>query len=58
MYSMDQLESPVIRGGILAESLAPGEGFNGNGVRMIRCTRFEVTSPADYQPPIWTLIEF
>jgi hypothetical protein len=48
----------VIRGGILAESLIPGTGFDGYGMRIIRCARFEVTSAADYQPPIWTLIEF
>jgi len=38
----------IIRGAILAESLK----------RIIRCARFEVTGAADYQPPIWTLIEF
>jgi hypothetical protein len=48
----------VIRGGILAESLILGTGFDGYGMRIIRCARFEVTSAADYQPPIWTLIEF
>ena len=48
----------IIRGGILAESLNPGTGFDGRGMRIIRCARFEVTGAADYQPPIWTLIEF
>jgi hypothetical protein len=48
----------IIRGGILAESLTPGTGFDGQGMRIIRCTRFGVTGVADYQPPIWTLIEF
>jgi hypothetical protein len=48
----------VIRGGILAESLKPGTGFDGHGMRIIRCSRFKVTGTADYQPPIWTLIEF
>jgi hypothetical protein len=48
----------IIRGAILAESLKPGTGFDGHGMRIIRCARFEVTSAADYQPPIWTLIEF
>jgi hypothetical protein len=48
----------IIRGGILAESLNPGTGFDGHGMRIIRCARFEVTGAADYQPPIWTLIEF
>ena len=48
----------IIRGGILAESLSPGTGFDGRGMRVTRCARFEVTGAADYQPPIWTLIEF
>jgi hypothetical protein len=48
----------VIRGGILAESLIPGAGLDGHGMRIIRCARFEVTGAADYQPPVWTLIEF
>jgi hypothetical protein len=48
----------IIRGGILAESLKPGTGFDGHGMRITRCARFEVTGTADYQPPIWTLIEF
>jgi hypothetical protein len=48
----------VIRGAILAESLNPGTGFDGHGMRVIRCARYEVTGAADYQPPIWTLIEF
>lgn len=48
----------VIRGAILAESLTPGTGFDGHGMRVIRCSRYEVTGAADYQPLIWTLIEF
>jgi hypothetical protein len=48
----------VIRGAILAESLKPGTGFDGRDMRIIRCARNEVTGAADYQPPIWTLIEF
>jgi hypothetical protein len=48
----------VIRGAILAESLKPGTGFDGHGMQITRCARYEVTSAADYQPPIWTLIEF
>jgi hypothetical protein len=48
----------IIRGGILAESLNPGTGFDGHGMRITRCARFEVTGTAGYQPPIWTLIEF
>lgn len=48
----------VIRGGILAESLNPGTGFDGHGMLIVRCARFEVTGAASYQPPVWTLIEF
>jgi hypothetical protein len=48
----------VIRGAILAESLKPGTGFDGRGMRIIRCSRLEVTDAANYQPSIWTLIEF
>lgn len=48
----------IISGGILAESLKPGTGFDGHGMRIMRWARFEVTGTADYQPPIWTLIEF
>jgi hypothetical protein len=48
----------VIRGAILAESLKVGTGFDGHGMRIIRCARYEITGAADYQPPVWTLIEF
>jgi hypothetical protein len=48
----------IIRGAILAESLKPGTGFDGHGMRITRCARYEVTGAADYQPTIWTLIEF
>jgi hypothetical protein len=48
----------VIRGVILAESLKPGTGFDGHGMRIIRCARYEVAGAADYQLPVWTSIEF
>lgn len=48
----------VIRGAIVAESLKVGAGFDGHGMRIVRCARYEVTGAADYQPPTWTLIEF
>lgn len=50
--------APLIRGAILAESLRPGTGFDGRGMRITRCSRYEVGGTADYQPPVWTLIEF
>lgn len=49
---------PVIRGTLLAESLRPGTGFAGHGMRIMRCARYEVSGTADYQPPVWTAIEF
>jgi hypothetical protein len=48
----------VIRGAFLAESLRPGKAFDCRGMRILRCARYEVADVADYQPPIWTLIEF
>ncbi len=52
---LDLMEQPepseteaVIRGGILAESLNPGTGSDGHGMRIIRWSRFEVTGAADY----------
>ena len=53
-----QSTAPVIRGGFLAESLQPGTGFDGDGMRITRCSRFEVGDAADYQPTVWTLVEF
>jgi hypothetical protein len=53
-----QPSEAIIRGAILAESLKPGAGFDGRGMRVIRCSRYEVSGAADYQPLIWTLIEF
>jgi hypothetical protein len=58
LMKQGQPSEAIIRGGILAESLNPGTGFDGHGMRIMRCARFEVTGAADYQPPIWTLIEF
>ena len=37
----------VIRGAILAESLKPGTGFDGHGMRITRCARYEVTGVAE-----------
>lgn len=51
-------ETPVIRGTILAESIKPGASFQGHGMRIVRWARYEVSSAAEYQPPIWTAIEF
>jgi hypothetical protein len=50
--------APVIRGTILAESIKPGARFDGHGMRIISWARYEVNDTAEYQPPIWTAIEF
>ena len=50
--------TPVIRGAFLTESLRPGTAFDGHGMRVSRCSRYEVNDAADYQPAVWTLIEF
>ena len=51
-------ETPVIRGTILAESIQPGSSFEGHGMRIISWSRYEVIGTAEYQPPVWTAIEF
>ncbi len=51
-------ETPVIRGTILAESIKPASSFEGHGMRIISWSRYEVTGAAEYQPPIWTAIDF
>jgi hypothetical protein len=48
----------VIRGTILAESIKPGSSFQGHGMRIISWARYEVSGTAEYQPPVWTAIEF
>jgi hypothetical protein len=50
--------TPVIRGTILAESIKPGASFDGHGMRVTSWARYEVTGTAEYQPPVWTAIEF
>lgn len=48
----------VVRGAILAESLAVGTALDGHGMRIIRLSRYQVSSAAEYQPSVWTAIEF
>jgi hypothetical protein len=50
--------APTIRGTILAESIKPAASFKGHGMRIISWSRYEVSDPAEGQPPIWTAIEF
>jgi hypothetical protein len=48
----------VIRGAFIAESLRPGTVLEGNGLILVRCSRYEVRDVPAYQPPRWTLVEF
>jgi hypothetical protein len=48
----------MIRGAILAESLRPGTELPGQEMRILQLSRYEVSDAAEYQPPVWTLIEF
>jgi hypothetical protein len=50
--------SGVIRGTILAESLRLGTILAGHGMRILELARNEVTGVAEYQPHVWTAIEF
>jgi hypothetical protein len=57
---MTNTEIPVrvIRGAILAESLRAGTTLAGHDLRMLKVSRYDVADAAEYQPPVWTLIEF
>jgi hypothetical protein len=48
----------VVRGVILAESLAAGTVLDGHGMRIIRLSRYELSDAAEYQPSVWTAIDF
>ncbi len=48
----------VVRGAIVCESLKPGTVLEGYELRVTRWSRFEVTDNAEWQPQVWTLVEF
>jgi hypothetical protein len=48
----------MLRGGIICESLKPGTTLEGYDLKIVRWSRYEVTGTTEWQPPIWTLIEF
>jgi hypothetical protein len=48
----------VIRGAILADSLRTGTALAGHDMHILQLSRYEVADAAEYQPRIWTLIEF
>jgi hypothetical protein len=47
-----------LRGAIICESLKPGTSLDGYEMRITKWRRYEVPQPADWQPKLWTLIEF
>ena len=47
-----------LRGGIVCESLKPGTVIEGYEMRITRWSRYEIAEPAEWQPNVWTLIEF
>jgi hypothetical protein len=55
---MERPQPGIIRGTILAESLKPGTTLDARGMRVVRMSRYEISSAAPYQPSIWTAIEF
>jgi hypothetical protein len=48
----------VLRGGIICESLKPGTQLEGFDLRITCWRRYEVRDVPDWQPSMWTLIEF
>ncbi len=47
-----------LRGAIVCESLKPGTVIEGYEMRITRWSRYEIGEPADWQPGVWTLVEF
>lgn len=47
-----------VRGAIVCESLKPGTVIEGYDIRITRWSRYEISEPAEWQPGIWTLVEF
>lgn len=48
----------IVRGAIICESLKPGTVLEGYKMHVTRWSRFEVSDNAEWQPNLWTLIEF
>ena len=42
----------------MSESLKPGTLLDGHGMRIRRVSRYRVTGVPEYQPEVWTAIEF
>ena len=56
--SKNGTKNGTLRGAIICESLKPGTNLDGYDMRITKWRRYEVPQPADWQPSIWTLIEF
>jgi hypothetical protein len=48
----------MLRGAIICESLKPGTNLDGYEMRITKWRRYEVPNAADWQPNVWTMIEF
>src|SRR4051794_25017508 len=48
----------MIRGAIISESLLPGSKIEDHGLVITSLARYEVGEVPDWQPPVWTVIEF
>ena len=46
------------RGAIICESLKPGTSLEGHGMTIVRLARYEAADTPDWQPPVWTMVEF
>ena len=54
----DGMKTGTLRGAIICESLKPGTNLDGYELRITKWRRYEVANPAEWQPSIWTMIEF
>ena len=48
----------MIRGAIIGESLRPGTTLDQPVMRIVKLARCEVPGAAEYQPGVWTMVEF
>jgi hypothetical protein len=55
---VDARAKSMLRGAIVCESLKPGTVLEGYPLEVTRLSRYEVGDAAEWQPNIWTLIEF
>jgi hypothetical protein len=58
MTQPNGVKKGMLRGAIICESLKPGAVLDGYEMRITKWRRYEVPDPAEWQPSIWTLIEF